>query len=463
MELKYPSDIIEVLKRKWVAHQNYLYVPKKIKDAKKKGEIIALEFPSDDKLKIILDIVYHASFLTEESNRICHRIGYMYPSKSNKKHFIFNLTREPLRLLNPIEFSIHELLKISPSINPHQSILLICEGEKIETNLDSEKLYFWGVIDLGSEWWDYVSGIKTQAAAPPNILTISSNTPGNITATSAGTILFSLVAGEILESPLKDLSQGIIGKFLKNTANKLYAESLNILKVKKYSKYREENKYPYILYYRVLNNILQYSQEVSHGATIILVPDEINIKDTNLSDKVNLKYIFDKDLIWDDLVKECVANYYHFRLSWRKISSGLASRHLTSTKDLHELIYVNEIHNKLEKKILDFEKFVAQLSCVDGAVVLSTKFRVLGYGGEITGQPSNLKYVLSAKDPLSKTFSKVNTNNFGTRHRSAFRFCQSFKNCIVFVISQDGGIKAIKRFGVNVVYWHYNKLIKSSL
>jgi DNA integrity scanning protein DisA with diadenylate cyclase activity len=42
---------------------------------------------------------------------------------------------------------------------------------------------------------------------------------------------------------------------------------------------------------------------------------------------------------------------------------------------------------------------------------------------------------------------------FGTRHRSAFRFCSSFEDSIAFIVSQDGDIKVTKRVGSEVILW----------
>jgi DNA integrity scanning protein DisA with diadenylate cyclase activity len=48
---------------------------------------------------------------------------------------------------------------------------------------------------------------------------------------------------------------------------------------------------------------------------------------------------------------------------------------------------------------------------------------------------------------------EVPVESFGTRHRSAFRFCSSLEDSIAFVLSQDGGVKAVKRHGKDVLMW----------
>jgi hypothetical protein len=42
---------------------------------------------------------------------------------------------------------------------------------------------------------------------------------------------------------------------------------------------------------------------------------------------------------------------------------------------------------------------------------------------------------------------------FGTRHRSAFRFCSSLEDSVAFIVSQDGETKVAKRVGSEVILW----------
>lgn len=126
MEFKYPSDIVQLIRKRWNTWQKILNEP----DIKNKKSNVTVEFLSNVKLKYILDVIYHASFLTEESKRIILRVGYMSQSNLRKNAGILNMHNEPIALLKPVPFSVSELLKISPSLDPNQSILLICEGKK---------------------------------------------------------------------------------------------------------------------------------------------------------------------------------------------------------------------------------------------------------------------------------------------------------------------------------------------
>ncbi|MBC8083338.1 MAG: DNA integrity scanning protein DisA nucleotide-binding domain protein, partial [Hymenobacter sp.] len=40
-----------------------------------------------------------------------------------------------------------------------------------------------------------------------------------------------------------------------------------------------------------------------------------------------------------------------------------------------------------------------------------------------------------------------------TRHRAAYRLCQAEAECLVMVVSQDGGVKFVRQQEEQVVFW----------
>jgi hypothetical protein len=97
------------------------------------------------------------------------------------------------------------------------------------------------------------------------------------------------------------------------------------------------------------------------------------------------------------------------------------------------------------KMLLDAEA-VGNLSCVDGCVILNRRLQLCGFGGEIQvsdeeaqGKPSKFTNYATGEEWEYKSFLK---EIGGTRHRSAARLCKAHEGVLVFIVSQDGELKA---------------------
>ncbi len=114
----------------------------------------------------------------------------------------------------------------------------------------------------------------------------------------------------------------------------------------------------------------------------------------------------------------------------------------------------------LERDLSDAVETIAAFSKVDGALVLTSDLRVLGFGAEIQLELASPTKVLEViGETLSpKNVHELDSESFGMRHRSAVRFVGATPCAVGFVVSQDGtvsftwskdGAVYIKR-GVNI-------------
>lgn len=107
---------------------------------------------------------------------------------------------------------------------------------------------------------------------------------------------------------------------------------------------------------------------------------------------------------------------------------------------------IASLQARQESIAANISRFVATVSGIDGAVVMDDRFNVIGYGAEIKGEfestPSHVWVVDSegANPPVPRPFDL-----YGNRHRSVFRFCWHRPRSIAFVMSVDGGVKAVRR------------------
>lgn len=85
---------------------------------------------------------------------------------------------------------------------------------------------------------------------------------------------------------------------------------------------------------------------------------------------------------------------------------------------------------------------VADLAGVNGAVLMSDCFEILGFGVEIAGELPESQVAPYDLDATRK--SSVRTDRVGTRHRSAYRLYQAVPDPLALVVSQDGGFRFIR-------------------
>ncbi|MCE5212163.1 MAG: DNA integrity scanning protein DisA nucleotide-binding domain protein [Deltaproteobacteria bacterium] len=428
----YPKDIIPALKN----------VCTKL-EKRKYGKPPTL--PPDEELHVLLDTAFHASFLTEEGRRTGFRILYVSFETMIKE--IDKHSDNRWRIINfdtPRPYSVSELNRLAPAAE--LTHLMICVSNSSQNNRKSS-LEIWGLLDVGENWWKFVHNETHSGMSPPNYFAITSMNAGELSISAAGDVLTTLKGGKLVYPKDTAIWDGSICDFLQTARNKLYQSVITALGTKSWDEEGQDDDYPYRFYNFFIERILFYVREKSHGGTLIIVPDYVSKDDTRLTDRLNLKYPCSYDYAWE-MMTSCLVNerkYFdlHFPLWDAKLEitqNNFQEYHMLSSK-----------RDDLDEAIGDAARAIASMTSVDGAVVLTDKLKVLGFGAEVLAISPSLKEVKI--EVRSKTIQRIPIESFGTRHRSAFRFCSSFEEAVIFVVSQDGGVKAIKRVCKEVVLW----------
>jgi hypothetical protein len=110
---------------------------------------------------------------------------------------------------------------------------------------------------------------------------------------------------------------------------------------------------------------------------------------------------------------------------------------------------------ELDEGLFEVGHLIASLAAVDGAVVMTKRFEVLGFGAEIAGGLLPVTEVRRAVDLEADTFVTELVDSVGTRHRSVYRFCNAVPDAIAIVVSQDGGVRFVNRQRGSVTYWDH--------
>jgi hypothetical protein len=433
MNFVYPPSLIARLKRQWPKTSHY--------------ETKRPSLPDDRVLANLLEICYQASFLREEGRKLAYRVVF-FPRKqfekdiANKIESSFGLdhTNRFVVFTKPREFTVAELHRLAPAAEYVRSLICV--------ELDQEDHWVtWGLLDTGANWWNFIHHETSGGMPPPARLTISSGNPGELVLSFQGDILFSLRNGAVQYPSLDLFSRGPIAAFLSKARNALYKETIEKLGRKRYSE--EDNDYPERFYTFCLSRILSRIRDKQHGGTLLLVRDELSSDDSRLTDRAIIKYPALYDHAWSLMVESLVLHtqYYDLHFSLWDATAAIEK------EKYRQLSLVESRREVNEEALSDCFRFIASLAGVDGAVIISDRLRLLGFGAEVIAHSPSLNAISVALDAEAKDKKSVKIESYGTRHRSAMRFCSSLEDSAAFIISQDGGVKATKRIGPDVVLW----------
>jgi hypothetical protein len=107
----------------------------------------------------------------------------------------------------------------------------------------------------------------------------------------------------------------------------------------------------------------------------------------------------------------------------------------------------------LEEGILEMAHLVSALADVDGLVLMTRRFELVGFGGIVSGALPDVSTVSLALDVEGQNLLPEPADGVGTRHRSAYRICRALPEALAMVVSQDGRARFVRDQAGTVVYW----------
>jgi hypothetical protein len=407
--------------------------------------------PPDNVARAFLDVAYHASFESEEGRRPGFRLILCEPSDreemlgrpcGNPKYYAKCFRLVLLDRERP--FSVGEINRLAPAAELTRLLICVRGGRSRSA---SPKLYIWALLDVGEAWWKFVHNEVNSGMPPPNFLTVSSTGPGDISVSAQGEVLASLRAGRIAVPTEDALWTGPLSDFLDPARNQLYSDVVAQLGTKKFDPDGADNDYPRRFYTFFLERLLFQARQRAQGGTVIMVPNHLVKEDTRLTDRANIKYPSQYDFAWALLVRSLL-NHQRFYALHFPLWDAKQPYTQDSFQDYTQLA---EEQQEIDDSLSDVTQAIASLTSVDGAVIINQRFDLLGFGAEVIASSPSLSHVKAITG--SNIHSLVPFESFGTHHRSAFRFCSSLEESVAFVLSHDGGVKAVKRHGADVLLW----------
>jgi hypothetical protein len=176
---------------------------------------------------------------------------------------------------------------------------------------------------------------------------------------------------------------------------------------------------PGVVFDAVWSFVLATTVAAGHGGAFVVIPGEPG-------DELRIKYPA-RDL---DLAR-AVSAFWRNSFDAAKLPSA------------SELAKKSALWDASKKRMFSAARALAELSNVDGCVVLDRRFRLFGFGAEIRVSEEQVRgweCAESHPETLAPQ-ATIDVERWGTRHRSAFRLCCARPGTLAFVISQDGDLR----------------------
>lgn len=342
-----------------------------------------------------------------------------------------------------------ELRRLAPAADFRRSLIAARNDEE-------EGLLIWGLVQSGPRWLQEREGGRESFEPLPPLPVVGVTGPGRIAVDKGSEAVARLETGRLSTGPASAFSSRWLQETFAPITEGLVAAH-EAAKREARSRSGEEwadldHDVAREIGERMTNRLLCAIRDSGHGATLVLVPPHLAGEIAGGNPYVNLKYEFVGE-------EESGWRFTGLLLS---IMNALARAYGRGSSDAPVPVVVgweeylaadDATLAESEEAIFELASLVASLSAVDGAVVMTHGVDLIGFGGEISGRLDDVPTVMRALDSEGARRVEESAEDVGTRHRSAYRLAGALPEAVVYVVSQDGGVRFVKRKDGAVTYW----------
>jgi hypothetical protein len=402
--------------------------------------------PMDEaNLQHLLSVAYQASLLRDEDRTVRVRIVAAQPEEFPQQDGPPS-GLQPLVFDKPVSYTPEELRRLSVAAKYHRALV------GVSPLVGNKGCGIWGMLQSGPGWMQVAQGGRGPAPAPPpSALLVRVLGPGRMAVGYGSSTLAELRAG-VVGGPGMDLfrSKWVPARFTSGRSELagLHAEARAQAEA---TGERWADLGPDVIRLAsqaMVRRFLAAMVSAHHGGTVIMLPPETAEDAVRGNGPLRLKYAFRDG--------EPRRRYRGLILGlMRAIARAGGSAGMTSVdNDAYALLHDNELASSRDA-IFEMSQLIAALSEVDGAVVLTKRFELLGFGAEIMGDLPDVQHVARALDLEAEDTVAEPLLADGTRHRSAYRLCSRLPDALALVVSQDGGVRFVAVQRGEVTFWDH--------
>jgi hypothetical protein len=315
------------------------------------------------------------------------------------------------------------------------------ETSLIGAQAEDDKLRIWGIAHSGPAWlaptWGGRSLVPNWTYDP----VIHVTGPGKIAVRCAGKLVGAIERGLLVDTTMDVFDSEWLPAMFVREREEIRMEH-NALQARTASPTSVDPTLVGRVGQHMLRRAIQLVRGARHGGMILVVNAGVPVPSSGL-DGLRLKYRFGQDepshryrTLLLQILEAVAAASPKGSVGWSDFASN-ASEHL----------------EKLEQAVFELSRVIANLTAIDGAVVLDKRLGLLGFGAEVSAELSAPRRVWRALDTEGRERRADDFENVGTRHRAAYRFVSDHPDRLAIVISQDGGVSFVTNREQEVVFW----------
>ncbi|NML07303.1 putative sensor domain DACNV-containing protein [Sphingomonas sp. G-3-2-10] len=375
------------------------------------GEYVAPVCPSQSLLKQILEACYIAAGSPDEGryprfNVMVTEENFSDDDRKGAIYYRFSKNRA---------VCAEEIRRLAPATDFKKSAIWIM--------FNTEECYVAGVCDLGTSWHRARLGLSYSYQVPPALL-VQVDRPGKIKVYQGEFAIASLTDGKLVTSRID------IPFFLHTAAHDGFENIARHFTVPEIEEPREFEDFWFTALCNVFSAIANSISALEHGGLLVI----ISVDSEDPLDHVRMKYPCESSALRDAFVQFINARNTTADF-WCAVESGLPR---PGDAQGAELILANAT-----ERLVEAIRFVAQLSGCDGAILLTTDLKLLGFGAEIRAEMASDFSVSEVTNELSQSCIPCDIEQFGMRHRSAIKLVSKLPKTCVLAVSQDGPVSAV--------------------
>jgi hypothetical protein len=389
-----------------------------------------------DFLAGFLSIAYQASLLNEEGRQVACRIALCHPSALEADDLLlygFHVSR----FCRQRPFDEQEIRRLSPAASFYRSIMVVTWSSK-------RGFAIFGTVGTGQWSRDLVADLQGMTHAIPSWLIVHIRSPGNLVVYGGSERLATLLNGRVEGHGFNVFASSWMAERFWNLRSETKSFGSPVSDADVQIRPDLLDNFDANFFKRVVREI----RDKRHGGTLVFGPQPLMV---NLLDPGGLlcaKYRVDTHASsrpYQELVDKVLQRLVFLAKMKEKNSIGW----------LELIEWGEEIPYSISTHYLDLAGWLADMATVDGCLLLDSHFSVLAYGVEIQVPGYEDETVYKALDSEAEQTIPESAERAGTRHRSAYRLCRDFPECLAVVISQDSTVQFVANIRGQVTYWNH--------